>query len=157
NLGPLGRADLVGAEVQADVVVEHLGGCARERAEACIAEALEERADAHPKGLGTLPDLEGGEAVNVHPRQAPLDGLEHLDVEVAGEVGVDATLEAHLGGSALPRLHRAPDDLVDAEEVGLAAEVEAPRALAEAAEAAAEVAQVRVVDVAVDHIGHDVA
>ena len=53
---------------------------------------------------------------------------------------------------------RAPShDLVDAEVVRLAAQVLAQLALGEGAELTLEVADVRVVDVAVDHVGHDVA
>ena len=58
---------------------------------------------------------------------------------------------------ALPGLDRAVDHLVDVQDVGLAAQVEALGPAREAAEAAAEVALVGVVDVAVDHVGHHVA
>ncbi len=52
---------------------------------------------------------------------------------------------------------RAPDDLAVRDEVGLAAEVRGELPLREGAEAAAEVADVRVLDVARDDVGDDVA
>ena len=86
-----------------------------------------------------------------------LIALEHRDVEVAGEVRVDAALQADLGGPELPGLDRAVDHLVDVQDVGVAAQVEALGPAREAAEAAAEVALVGVVDVAVDDVGDRVA
>ena len=157
HLGPLGGAHLVGAQVGAHAVVEDLGGRARQGAEAGVAQAGEELAHADPERVGALPDLERGEAVHVHLGQALLDPLEHRDVEVAGEVGVDAALQADLGGPALPGLDRAVHHLVHVQDVGVAAQVHALGPAREAAEAAAEVALVGVVDVAVDHVGDRLA
>ena len=153
HLGPLGGAHLVRAQVRAHAVVEDLGGRARQGAQAGVAQAGEELAHAHPEGVGALPDLERREAVDVHLGQALLDALEHRDVEVAGEVGVDAALQADLGGAPLPGLDRAVHHLVHVQDVGVAAQVEALGPAREAAEAAAEVALVGVVDVAVDDVG----
>ena len=58
----------------------------------------------------------------------------HVDVVVAVEVGVDAALQAHLGRAALDRLDDAPLDLVEVEQVRVAAEVQRQRALRERAE-----------------------
>ena len=66
---------------------------------------------------------------------------------------MDPALQADLGGAALPGLDGAPGDLVDAQEVGGAAEVLGELALGEGAEAAAEVADVGVVDVPADDVG----
>src|SRR5919106_6737379 len=76
---------------------------------------------------------------------------------VARKCGVDAALEADLDGAALPRLARAAHDLLERDEVGRAAEVGGELALGEGAEAAAEVTDVRVVDVARDDVGDGVA
>ena len=65
---------------------------------------------------------------------------------------MDPALEADLGRAALPRLLGAPDDLVQRHQVGGPAEVRRELPLREGAEAAAEVADVRVLDVP----GHDV-
>jgi hypothetical protein len=70
---------------------------------------------------------------------------------------VDPALKADLGRAALPRLLRPPHDLVQRHEVGRAAQVLGELALRECAEAAAEVADVRVLDVACDDVGDLVA
>src|SRR5438046_2925966 len=66
---------------------------------------------------------------------------------------MDPALQADLGGPATPRLLAATDDLVERNEVGGPAQVLGELALRERAEAAAEVADVRVLDVP----RHDVA
>ena len=60
---------------------------------------------------------------------------------------MDAPLQAHLGRSPLPRLRRPPHDLVQRHEKRRAAQVLGELALREGAEAAPEVADVRVLDV----------
>ena len=50
-----------------------------------------------------------------------LHGAQHVEVPLAGKARVDAALQAHFGATALPRLDRAPGDLIDvvvAEEGG---------------------------------------
>ena len=83
--------------------------------------------------------------------------VEHVEVVVAVEVGVDAALQAHLGRTLGLGLGHAPRDLVELEQVGGAPQVQRQRALGERAEAALERAHVRVVDVAVADEGHRVA
>ena len=78
-------------------------------------------------------------------------------VVVAGERRVDPALEADLGRAALPGLARAADDLLVRDEVRRAAQVRRQLALREGAEAAAEVADVRVLDVPRDDVGDLVA
>ena len=70
---------------------------------------------------------------------------------------MDAALQADFGGAALPGLQRAPLDLVEVEIVGPPAQVLRHLAFRERAELAAEVADVGVVDVAVDDVGDRVA
>ena len=52
-----------------------------------------------------------------------------IDVVVAVEVGVDTTLQAHLGGACLGGLDRAISDVFEFKQIGGAAEVERQRAL----------------------------
>ena len=52
---------------------------------------------------GPLGDLEGGEAVDVDVGRGRLHRPGDVDVVVAVEVGVDAALEAHLGGAEVRR------------------------------------------------------
>jgi hypothetical protein len=46
-----------------------------------------------------------------------LDGAGHVDVIVAVEAGVDATLQRHLAGTALPRLARPLGNVVERQQV----------------------------------------
>ena len=89
--------------------------------------------------------------------QLVADRLDHGGVVVARERRVDAALEADLGRATFPGLARPPDDLVVRHEVGRAAQVRSQPALREGAEAAAEVADVRVLDVPGDDVADLVA
>ena len=51
------------------------------------------------EALGALGDLEGGEAVDVDVGRGLVHRPGDVDVVVAVEVGVDAALQAHLGGA----------------------------------------------------------
>src|SRR5262249_55847290 len=86
-----------------------------------------------------------------------LDRPADVDVEVAREGRMDPALETHFRGATLPGLVAAADDLVERDEVGRTTQVRRQLALRERTEAATEVADVRVVDVARDHIGDRVA
>src|SRR5688500_10309961 len=70
---------------------------------------------------------------------------------------MDAALQADLGRAAVPRLLGAADDLLERDEVRGATQVRREPALREGAEAAAEVADVRVLDVSRDHVADVVA
>src|SRR6266511_3386143 len=86
-----------------------------------------------------------------------LDEIAHRVVEADARGATEVTLQGDLGGAAGVGLDHPVGDLVQAEQVGGAAEVEAERSLGEGAEAAAEGAHVGVVDVAVADEGDDVA
>ena len=70
---------------------------------------------------------------------------------------MDAALKADFGAAALPRLDRASGHFADVEQVGGAAQVFRETALRKGAKAAAEVADVRVVDVPADDVRDVVA
>src|SRR5580765_2560636 len=70
---------------------------------------------------------------------------------------MDSALQADLGRAALPGLLAAAHDLFVRHEVRRAAQVRRQLSLREGAEPAAEVADVRVLDVARDNVGHLVA
>ena len=70
---------------------------------------------------GALGHLERGEAVDVHFRHCVANCVGDVDVVVAVEVGMDTALQGHLGGAELPSLTRALGNVVEREEVGLAA------------------------------------
>ncbi len=141
----------------ADPVVEDFGGGSRQRSQTGCGELLEEAANRQPQRLRSLPHFEGGEGVQVQARDLRLDRPEDVQVEVAREVGVDPALQGDLGGTPLPGLPGPVDDLRDVHQVGLAPQVQAARPLGEGTEPAAEVAEIRVVDVAIDDVGHGVA
>ena len=104
-----------------------------------------------------LPHLECRERVDVNLRDCLLDRPHHVGVVVPRERGMDPALEAHLRRPAIPCLLGAADDLLARDEVWRAAEVRRELALRERAEAAAEVAHVRVLDVPRHDVGDLVA
>ena len=107
--------------------------------------------------LRPLPDFERREGVHVHAGQRLLDRAADREIGRAGVFRVDAALQADFGGAALPGFLAAPDDLVEVEIVGPAAQIFAELALREGAELAAEIADIGVVDVAGDDVGDGVA
>src|SRR5438552_11403372 len=85
------------------------------------------------------------------------DRAHDREVVVARERRMDPALEADRRPPARPRLLATPDDLLVRDEIGRAAQIRGQLALRERAEAAAEVADVRVLDVARDDVGDLVA
>ena len=71
-----------------------------------------------------LGELEGGEGVDVDVGVGGPDGAGDVDVVVAVEVGVDAALEADLGGAQLGRFPHPAGDVVEGQQVGRAPQVE---------------------------------
>ena len=109
------------------------------------------------KGRGALPDFEWGKRVHVHLGRRVFDGTADIQIGVAGVLGVDAALHAYLGGAASPCLGTTTRDLVEVEVVGCTSQILAELALGEGAELTLEVADVGVVDIAIDDIGDLVA
>ena len=128
-----------------------------QRAEAERAQQLQVLLEREPERRRALPDLERRERVDVEVGQLGPDRVHDRRVVLARERRVDPALEADLGRAAVPRLARAPDDLVVRDEVRRAAQVRRELALREGAEAAAEVADVRVLDVPGDDVADLVA
>src|SRR3954453_13512032 len=95
--------------------------------------------------------------MDVHPGQGLLDRAADPEIGRAGIFRVDAALQADFGGAALPGLLAAPDDFVEVEIVGPAAQILAELALREGAELTAEIADIRVVDIAGNNISHCIA
>ena len=157
HLEPLRGVDLVRAQNGADLVVEDLRGGARQRAEAGVLQPAQEGLERDAERRRALPHLERRERVDVHVGRRFLHRAAEVEIGLAGVVGVDAALHADFGGAALPGLDHAALHLVEPEVVGLAAQVLGQLALGEGAELALEVADVGVVDVAVDDVGDDVA
>ena len=157
HLQPLACRHLVRAEHGPDLVVEDLGCRSRERCETGCPESFEVVAERQAEGRRALPDLERGERVHVQVRQDLLDRAADVHVEVAREGRMDAALQADLGAAALPGLLATADNLVERDEVRGAAQVGRQLPLGKGAEAAAEVADICVVDVPCDDVGDGVA
>ena len=153
DLLPRVRGELALREEPPDVVVEDLRRGARDRAEPVLLARGEELFEGHPHLRGAVQHLHRAERVDVDLRHPTLHRVEEVEVERAGQVGMDPALHAHLARAAVPRLLRAVGDLVQRERVGLRIDL----ALREGAEPASDVADVREVDVPVDHVRHDVA
>ena len=154
DLDPALGHELARREDLADLVVEDLRRRAGDRAESLVAQHHEVVAQAHAVGLLLAEvDLLGRERVDVQVGQLVLQRAHDLAVPEAVLVGVDAALDADLGGAARDRFVRAPDDVLERAVVGVFLVLVAR----EAAEAAADVADVREVDVAADDVGDLVA
>ena len=95
--------------------------------------------------------------MNVHLRNRRLDGAANAEIGLARVLRMDATLKAYLGGASLPCLSRAAHDLVKGQVIGRAPQRLMRLTLGEGAELAAIVADIGVVDVAIDDVADNVA
>ena len=95
--------------------------------------------------------------MDVHVRQGLLDRPANGKVRLAGVAGVDASLHADFSGTPVPCLTRAPHNLVHTKIIGRATQILTHFTLREGAELAAEIADIRVINVAVHNVGDDVA
>jgi hypothetical protein len=83
--------------------------------------------------------------------------LHDVEVGLAGVVGVNPALHAHLGGAPLPGFDAAAGDVLAGDIVGAPAQVLAVLALGKCAELALEITDVGVVDIAIDDVTDRVA
>src|SRR6516164_7343996 len=150
---PLSRFDLVGADHGADLVVEDLRRGPGQGAEPGRFQLAQEIGNAAAKGLGALPDLEWREGVNVDIGHRFLDRPADREICRPGVFRMDPALHAHLCRAALPGFLDPPLDLGEVEVIGPSAQIFAELTFRKGAELTAEIADVRVVDVA----GYDVA
>ena len=109
---PFLGVDLVGTEGGTYVIVEDFGGGARQGLLAGLFQTGQVVGQRLLIAFGTLGDLECGEAVDVHSRNRLVHSPGHIDVVVAVEVGMDTTLQTHLGSACLGGLDRAIRDVV---------------------------------------------
>src|SRR5205814_6322682 len=98
-------------------------------------------------------NLRWRQRVELERRILRLDRSEEILVPRDREIRIVATLQQQLISADGDRLVDLPEDLVEAEDVTLGR----PDGTVERAEVAARHADVRVVDVAVDEVGHDAA
>src|SRR6266700_2432584 len=148
DVEPLPGRDLVRADHRADLVVEDLCRGARQRREPFVAQPRQVLVETGAERSRALPDLQRAERMHMQVRYGVLDRLHDGRVVVTGEARVDPALKADLGRAAVPRLDGTPDDLRMRDQVRPPTQVRGQPALREGTEAAAEVADVRVLDVA---------
>src|SRR5579863_7740151 len=157
DVEPLCRIHLVRADDGAHLVVQDLGGGARQGAQSRGLELRQKRPNWDAKRRRALRDLQWREGVNVHIRDRRLDGAANAEIGLAGVIRMDAALKTYLGGASLPRLGRAAHDFLEREVIGRAAQRLVRLALGKGAELATIVADVGIVDVAVDDVADGVA
>ena len=157
HLEPLHGGDLVRTQHRADFVVEDLGRGPGQRAETRRAEPPEVFVELHAERPRALPDLQRRECMHVDAGRRILHRPADRQVRLARIVGMNPALEADLGRPATPGLPGAARNFREVEIVGPAAQVRAQPTLGERAEPALEVADVGVVDVAVDDVAHGLA
>ena len=103
-------------------------------------------ADGDLRALREVADLDHGERLQVHLREALLQAAQHLAVPVERQLGMQPADDVELGDGFAPALAGALPDLLERHGVGLGI----VRPLAEGAQAATGHADVGGVDVAVD-------
>ena len=153
DLDPLGSGQLALREHPPHLVIENLGGRARNRVEPRLFRRRQEVGERQPGAGCSVHDFHRTKRVQVNARLALLHFAREVEVGRAGKVGVDSALHANLGRAERPRLIHAIADLLHREREGIS--IGAP--LSERAEPAARVTDVREVDVAVDDVSDLVA
>ena len=90
-----------------DLVVEDLGGGARDRPETVLLARDEELPEGHAHLRGPVQDLHRAEGVHVDPGNPGLHRIEEIQIEGTGQVRVDPALHAHLARPLRPTRPRA--------------------------------------------------
>ena len=152
DLHPAPRREPAGRDAGSERVVEDLRCGPGDRPQPCILQPGQVLGERHAALLVAEVDLLGGVRVDVEVGKLALQPHQDLAIQVVILAGVDATLDADLGGAAGDAIPGLLGDLLQAAVEGVLV-VAVSR---EAAEAAAVVADVGEVDVPVDDEG-DVA
>ena len=153
DFDPLRGGKFVGREDVADLVVENFGGGAGQRAQAVVAQHGKVVRQRHAGEFDAVDNFHRRERVDVHARDGVLHGAQNVAVVELGQIARQAALNADFGRAKFPGLHGLPSHVVERVKVciGLA------RPAAEGAELASHKTDVGEIDVAVDHVGDDVA
>ena len=150
DLDPAGHRQLVRRDPLAHPVVEHLGGGSRRGVQAGLAQPMEDLDRRQTRGEAHVVDLHGRVGVQVQLGRDLLRRPQPLLVVLERPVGMDARLDAELGGAELHGVGDLALEVLARMLVGVGRAL----ALSEPAERAADDADVRDVDVAVHHEGH---
>src|SRR5207247_10902568 len=98
DLLPRVRRQLALGQDPPDVVVQDLGGGARDAPEPARLAFLEELPEPDAETRGPVQDLHGAAGVDVDSGNPSLHRIEQVEIELARETGVQAALHADLGG-----------------------------------------------------------
>ncbi len=153
DFDPLCGRKFVGRENVADLVVENFGGGAGQRAQAVVAQHGKIVGQRHAGEFDAVDNFHRREGMDVHARDGVLHGAENVAVVELGEIVRQSALDADFGRAELPGFDSLSRHIVESEEIS----VGFARAAAEGAELASHETDVGEVDVAVDHVGDDIA
>ena len=124
GIEPFLGVDLVRTDDSADLVIEDLGGRARQSSEPCIHQSSEVLLKWLTQSLGSLSDLKGSESMHMDVWCGFFHCPGDIDVVIPVEVRMDPSLEADLGGSQRSRLGRTPGQILESEQVRGSTEVQ---------------------------------
>ena len=95
--------------------------------------------------------------MNVHSRCCFSNGCDYVEIGLSCVVGMDSTLHTDLGSAALPCVDAAPSYFFGTYVIRLTAQILAATAFRKSTELTFEIADVGVIDIAVNHIADCVA
>src|SRR5450631_786964 len=153
NFSPLRRGELVARKDLADFVVEDFGGGAGQRAEAVIAQHGQIVAQYHSSEFYTVNNFHGREGMNVHAGNGSLHRPQDIAVIKRRQAAGKAALDTNFGGPQIPRLYGLFSNLLRIEKVRIGF----ARAATESAEFAPHKTNIREIDIAIDHVGDEIA
>ena len=145
--------EFVAGEHEAHVVVENFGGGSGQSVEAVVAQHLQIVRERHAGEFDAVNDLHRRESVNVHAGNGLLYGAQDVAVVERRQSVRQAALDADFGRAQRPGFDRLLRHGLEAVEVA----VSFPRAAAEGAELAADKTDVGEIDIAIDHVGDEIA
>mmetsp|Transcript_4715 Transcript_4715/g.13558 ORF Transcript_4715/g.13558 Transcript_4715/m.13558 type:complete len:257 (-) Transcript_4715:65-835(-) len=154
HLQPRIHRKFVGTKHGTHIVIQNFRRCARQRTQASCLQLPQERFDGPAARCSALRNLQRAEGVHVDPGGSLPRRPQQPQVGVAGEVGVDAALHAHLPSPPVPGLRHAAAHLLQRQVVRLAPHLLGCLAFAEGAKLAGVRTHVGVIDVAIHGEGH---
>jgi hypothetical protein len=104
-----------------------------------------------------MPNLERRKRMHMHRRIDALDGTQDLEVGAAGEVWMNAALQAYLRGAALTRLAHSIGQHLQVQQVGLLGAFVFTGSFGEGAKRTSVAADIGVIDVAIYDVSQIVA
>ena len=153
DLNPLVDADASGGNAVAQFLIQHFRRSSRQAANPGRLQFPQILRDGAAGAEGAVKHFLRRKAVNVHFRQFRFEGRAEFYVKIALHLRRQAGLDANLGSPVVPGFLGPAHDFIERQEVALLL----AKVPAESAKAAALNADIGKVDVAVDHIGDQIA